>query len=138
MFYLYKTVLCPKMLIRKNQVLELIKFRHLNIIILLYVVQMCSSSVSWGCRICQLHLCRGVRPLTQASNKCLPYDSKPFDGEALVVELWGIRSTLSLRLLPGPLEPRVVILIQVSSICQIELFNHLLYWKRFSYVQTND
>ena len=36
--------------------------------------------VGWDCRIHQLHLYRGVRPL----NECPGYDAKAFDGEVLV------------------------------------------------------
>ena len=47
--------------------------------------------VGWGCRIHQLHLYRGVRPLL---NKCLGYDTKQSDGEASVMlELWRMQST---------------------------------------------
>ena len=60
--------------------------------------------VGWGCRIHRLHLCRWVRlPPTSV----LIYDTKQSDGEASVMlELWGMRSTLSLPSLPGPLWPR--------------------------------
>ena len=62
--------------------------------------------VSWGCRIHWLHLCRGVRP---PPNECPIYDTKQSDGEVpAVLELWGMRSTPSLPLLPGPLWPGVV------------------------------
>ena len=54
------------------------------------------------------------------------------------LELWGMWSTISLLLLPGPLCSRVVILVGVPSIGQIELFIHLLYWKPFDCVQTNE
>ena len=60
----------------------------------------------WGCRIHCLHLCRGVRP---PPNECPGYDTKQSDGEVLaVLELWEMRSTPSLPLLPGPLWPGVV------------------------------
>ena len=43
--------------------------------------------VGWGCRIHQLHLCRGIR----FSNECPRYDAKESDGEASVMlELWGM------------------------------------------------
>ena len=45
------------------------------------------------------------------------------DGEALVLELWGMLNTPSLPLLPSPLWPRVVAPDRVLSKCQIELFN---------------
>ena len=42
-------------------------------------------------------------------NECTEYDTKQSDGEApVMLELWGIRSTPSLPLLPGPLWPRMV------------------------------
>ena len=54
-------------------------------------------------RIHQLHLCRGVRPL---SNKTPGYDIKQSDGEVpVMLELWGILSTSSLALPPVPLCP---------------------------------
>ena len=46
--------------------------------------------------------------------------------------------TPSLPLLPDPLEPGVVVLVRISSMDQIELFNHLLYLIPFNCVQTND
>ena len=53
----------------------------------------------WGCRILQLHLCRGVRP---TPNECPDIDTKQSDGEVPVMfDLWGIRSTPSLPLFPG-------------------------------------
>ena len=54
--------------------------------------------VSWGCRI---HW--------PPPNECPGYDTKQSDGEvSAVLELWGMRSTPSLPLLPGPLWPGVV------------------------------
>ena len=48
----------------------------------------------------------GVRP---PPNECPGYDTKQSDGEVLaMLELWGMRSTPSLPLLPGPLWPGVV------------------------------
>ena len=55
---------------------------------------------------------------------CLGYDSKPSDGEAWVLEIWGMWSTPSL---PLPLWPGVVVPVRVSSMGQIEIFNHFLY-----------
>ena len=64
----------------------------------------CDKPVGWGCKIHQLNLCRGVR---HPPNKCHAYDIKQSDNEAPVMqELWGIQSTLSLPLLPGPFRPR--------------------------------
>ena len=39
------------------------------------------------------------------------------------MKLWGIWSTLSLPLFPGPLRPGVVVLDRVLSMGQIELFD---------------
>ena len=62
-------------------------------------------SVGLGCRIHQLRLCRGVRP----HHECPDYDTKQSDAEVrAVLELWGMRSTLSLPSLPGSLWPGVV------------------------------
>ena len=73
---------------------------------LLIVAQNNSWPVSWGSRIHWLHLCIGVRP---PPNECPGYDTKQSDGEVpAVLELWGMRSTPSLPLLPGPLWPGVV------------------------------
>ena len=65
-------------------------------------------------------------------------DMKQSDGEASVLELWGMWSSPSLPLLPGPLWPRVVVPVRVLSMVQIELFNHLVYLKPFNCVQTSD
>ena len=75
--------------------------------------------VGWGCRIHQLHLCRGVRP---PPNECPWYDSKQSDGHEapVMLELWEMLST-SLSLLPGPLWPGVVTPDRVLSMGQIEL-----------------
>ena len=65
-----------------------------------------SCSVGWDCRIHRLRLCRGVRP---PHNECPGYDTKQSDGEVpAVLEIWGMRSTPSLPLLPGPLWPGVI------------------------------
>ena len=65
------------------------------------VVNMLDCPVGWGRRIHGLFLCRGVRP---PSNECPGYDTKQSDGEIpAMLELWGMRGTPSLPLLPGPL-----------------------------------
>ena len=65
-----------------------------------------SCPVGWGCRIHQLHLCRGLRP---PLNESPEYDTKQSDGEvSVMLELWGMRSTTLLPLLSGPLWPGVV------------------------------
>ena len=53
-------------------------------------------------------------------NKCPGYDIKQSDGEAPALEIWGMWSTLSLPLLPGPLWPGVVAPDWVLSIGQIK------------------
>ena len=76
-----------------------------------------SCPVGLDRRIHRLHLCR-VRP----PNKCLAYDTKQSDCEfPIMLELWGMRSTPSLPLLPGPHWPRVVAPHMVLSMGQIEL-----------------
>ena len=74
--------------------------------------------VSWGCRICWLHFCRGV----QLPNECPGYDTKQSDGGVpVMLEFWGMRNMPSLLLLPGPLWLRVVAPDRVLSMGQIEL-----------------
>ena len=71
-----------------------------------WIAQLLLCPVGWGCRIHRLLLWRRVRP---PPNECPWYDTKQSDGEVLaVLELWGMRSTPSLLLLPGPLCPGVV------------------------------
>ena len=54
-----------------------------------------------SCRIHQLHIYRGINSLL---NEYPRHDSKRFDGKAAVMlEFWGMWSTPSLPLLPGPL-----------------------------------
>ena len=78
--------------------------------------------VGWGCRIHQLHLCREVVSvfhsvsLTDSFNKCPGCNIKPSDDEAPVLEFWGIWSTLSLLLLPGPFRPKVAAPNRILSI----------------------
>ena len=61
---------------------------------------------SWGCRIHRLLLCRGVRSPT---NDNPWYDAKQPDGEVpVILELCGMRRTLLLPSLLGPLWPEVI------------------------------
>ena len=95
--------------------------------------------VGWGCRIHWLHLCRGVRlphvggvlPLYRdATEDCLAsysghmlcpeYDAKQ---SSVMLELWGMWSTIPLPLLPGPFWPGLVAPDKVLSMGQIELFD---------------
>ena len=76
-----------------------------------------SCPVSLGCRIHQLHLCRGKTP---PSNECPRYDTKQSYSEVpVLLELQGMQSTLSLSLLPGPLWPGMVTPDRALSIGQI-------------------
>ena len=43
-----------------------------------------------------------TKEMDQNRSQCPGYDTKIFDGEALVLEFWGMWSTLSSSLLPGP------------------------------------
>ena len=82
---------CPKLWIEPNPICSVVSL---------------PSRLGRGCRIHQLHLCRGLRP---PPNECPGYDTKQSDGEVLVMlELWGMRSTPSLPLLSGPLWPGLV------------------------------
>ena len=60
-----------------------------------------------------------VRP---RPNECPLYDIKQSDGEAPVMEFWGMWSTSSLPLIPGQLWPGVVAPDKILSMGQIELF----------------
>ena len=62
---------------------------------------------------------------------------QPSDGEAPVLELWGMWSIPSLPLLSDSLWPRMILPVRVLSMGQIELFNHLLYLKPFNCGQTH-
>ena len=78
-----------------------------------YISLTSSCPVGWGCRIHQLHLCRGVGP---PPNECPTYDPKQSDDEvSVMLGPWGMRSTPSLPLLSGPLWPRVVALDRALS-----------------------
>ena len=73
----------------------------------------CNMPSRQGCRILWLHLCRGVRP---PPTKCPGYDTKQSDGEVpVMLELWGIWSTPSLPLLPGPFWPSMVAIDKAQS-----------------------
>ena len=55
-------------------------------------------------------------------NEFSGYDTKQSDGEVpVILELWGMRSTLSLPSLPGPLWPGLVEPDRILSMGQIEL-----------------
>ena len=79
-----------------------------NTLTIMPMSQYSHSPISCGCRIHRLHLCRGVRT-DPPPNECHGYDTKQSGGEApVILELWGMWSTLSLPLLPSPFWPRVV------------------------------
>ena len=89
-----------------------------------------------SCRICWLHLCRGVN-LTIPKN-VLIYDTKPSDGEGSVLQFWGMWSIPSLQLLQGPLCSGVVVHVRILSMGEIELFSHLRYLKPLNCIQAID
>ena len=94
------------------------------------------STVSCGGRIHRQHLCRGVMP--PPPNKCPSYDIKQSNGNARVMlELWGMWSTLSLPLLIGPLWPGIVTSERVRSMGQIELFDIQTVRKQITYAKLN-
>ena len=90
--------------------------------------------VSWGCRICWLHLWRWVTPTIE----CPGYDAKQSDVEFPVrLELWGMQNTSSLPSLPDPLWPRVIAPDRVLSMGQIELFDISTLYKQMTNAKFN-
>ena len=81
----------------------------------------------WYFLSCQLGLLNTLnasmqRGKTSPTNECPAYDTKLSDGEVpVILELWGMRSTPSLPLLPGSPWPGVVAPGRVLSMSQIEL-----------------
>ena len=63
--------------------------------------------------------------------------TKQPDSEAPVLDFGNMEFT-SLPFLPGPLYLGVAVLVRITSMNQIELFNHLLYLKPFNNVQMNE
>ena len=84
--------------------------------------------VESGFRIRRTYQCRGVR---LSAKSCPILDTKLSDGEAPVLECFGIWSTPLLPSLPGPFSNGVVLLVRVSSLAKRELSNHLLALKPF-------
>ena len=115
--------------------LILISIKKAKVVLFLSISKLFPGySVSWSCRIHWLHLWRGIRSLPQMSVLGM-----------IIIWWWGSNlgalrniNTPPLPLLQGPLWPKVVVHVRVPSIGQIYLFNHLLYLKPFSCVQTND
>ena len=105
-------------------------FWHLNCILVLnwivwnktvFTFNSVYCLVSWGCRIQHMLLRRGVRSTTPP-HECPVYDTKQSDDEVpVMLEFWGIQSTPSLPLLPGPLCPGVVVPDRFLSMGQIQL-----------------
>ena len=75
--------------------------------------------VGWKCIIHWLLLCKGVRP---SPNEFPGYDTKQSDGDVpVMLELWGMQSTLSLPSLPRPIWPGRLAPDRVLSMGQIQL-----------------
>ena len=82
-------------------------------------------------RIHRLHFYSGIRP--HPHRKEYPrYDTKQYDGEALILEIWGMWSASSLLLLPVALWAGVVVHVRILFMVQIELLNYLQYLKTFN------
>ena len=62
-------------------------------------------------------------PRDKTPNECSGYDIKPSDGEALALEIWGMKSNPSLPLLPGLVWLGVVAPNRVLSMVKIEPFD---------------
>ena len=88
-----------------------------------------------GCRICRLQLCRGV-PISGGRSTRLGYGTEQLDGEAPVLELWGMWNTPLFSLLPCPHRPEIVVCIMDP--CLIEIFNHFLHLKSLNIVWPNN
>ena len=96
---------------------------------LLLLLLLFSFPFGRGFRIRQLLLWRGATPHTP---------TRILDGEAPVMELWGMWNTPSLPLLPDTLWLGVEIHAWVPSVGQIQIRNHFLNLKPSNCVQTND
>ena len=82
--------------------------------------QILLGSDSWGSRLHQLHHCRGA----SLSQRVTSYDTKQSNGETPIMhKVWKTWSTTSLLLLPDSPWPRVIAVVRVLSIGQIELFD---------------
>ena len=83
-----------------------------KILVLRIVTRSYFSQSAVAVEYAESHFCRVVIRL----NECPRYDTKQYDGEVpVMLELWGMQSTPSLPLLPGPLWPGVVAPDQVLS-----------------------
>ena len=76
--------------------------------------------------------CISVEGQGTPPSKCPEYDIKPSDGE-----LWEMWSTPSLSLLLGSLWPGMLVPVRVTSMGQIEIFNHLTMCKQMTYAKLN-
>ena len=59
------------------------------------------------------------------------------DGDAPVLELWGMGSSPSLLLLPGPLSHRMVPLDRILSMGQLKLFDIYIECKQMTNIKLN-
>ena len=104
-----------------------------NLMILIWDSNECTT---WSCKDINMHIANGLseikRILAQSagsveytdcfSNEYPGYDTKESDGEVpVMLEIWGMRSTSSLPLLPDLLWPRMAETDNVLSMRQIEL-----------------
>ena len=67
-------------------------------------------------------------------DECPGFDTKQSNGEfSVILELWGIRSTLSLALLPDPLWPGMLVpdMGQIE-LFKVEMFDHLTVCKQMT------
>ena len=95
-------------------------FFDLVVLFLPSFVVFCFSLLSWLISLCQ------IPSLYTDCTECSGYDIKQSDGEVLVMlELWGMRSTPSLPLLPGTLWPEMVAHYRALSKCEIELHTYV-------------
>ena len=83
-------------------------------------------SINWGRR--SPHLCRVVK--TPNTTSVLDKTLNRIRGETPVLDVWWRLSSPSLPLLSDSLWPGVIVPIRVTSIDQIEIFNHLCVCKQ--------
>ena len=85
-----------------------------------------SFSINWLLIIIKVHSAEAVEYIDCISSEGvsdLDMTQKPSDVETLGLELWGILSTPSLPLIPGPLWPGVVAPDRVLAMGQIDMFD---------------
>ena len=107
--------------------LEFTDFFYLNCIFMLNYIARNRTVWTWTWTH-RLHFWRGVRP---HPNECPRYDAKQSDGEVpVVLELWGILSTPSLPLFPGPLWPGMVTRDRALNKTNCILMLNWIVWNR--------